>query len=156
MVKFVYIKLANIAVGLVAFMGFAIPMVILRSHPFDDLEISAADGASLHERASRAVIFDTAIGAVVKIITPFVDETASAVFALRFFVRVAGVYPPQKNLHSVQALASVSLFRIVFLALVAEKTAGFTHEGGHRAQTIKMVFSPHQGNCFALALLFVE
>lgn len=110
MVKFIYIKLANIAVGLVAFVGFAIPMVLLGFHPFDDLEISAADGASVHERASRAVIFDTTIGTLVKVITPFVEETASTVFALHFFVRVATVYPPTKTFaqRARFSLASVS------------------------------------------------
>ena len=44
MVKLVYTELADITVGLVAFVWFTIPMVFVGSQPFDYLQISAEGG----------------------------------------------------------------------------------------------------------------
>ena len=135
MVKLVNLELADITVGLVAFVWVTIPLVFVGSNAFHYLQIPAVVGAGIHQRTSTAIIFDSTEGALVEFIASFIEEAASTVFALHFLVRVTGVYASTKTFaqHTNFSLPSMPLFRVVLLTLVAEKTAGVFHEGGHLA-----------------------
>ena len=85
-----------------------------------------------------------------EVVTPFIEEAASTILALHFFVRVAGVYSPTKTFaqRANFSLTSVPLSRVILLTLVAEKAAGFFHEGRYRAYAVEVVFGQYERDRF--------